>query len=466
MIYNYNCYKQELIRTNLEGKINKRKLLIICIFISLFTVVIQDHFVFMEETVMHKFILHLSHRSFFSLISLYNIICSVYFIFFMCQRYGELTYYETRKNRWYTMMKNGYKIFDLSLSKMIAILLFTIVVYSLGFVITTLIAVFLKFSLVLNMASSLYLMGLMMSLSIVIMFMFFSTMFSRGVTFFFVALSICVTLYLSEKSGFTYIVENNLLIKDISLLFEGKVAIFTITVLILMIVAIILSLVISTIKFKKFQFEYNMSNDMLNVDYRTGKVKRKSLYNPKKVKKFIKILLSVFLLVVLVLGVFANLFIVMNGQKNADGEIDILGYVPYIFKSSTMNGVIEKNDFVVFKNIDTNSELKAGDVILYYENRIPMIKQITKILGDEVYVDVISYPEGNQIGDFASIVSRNDVSAEFVATSGWIGAWILFNSSLFGKLTTMVFPLFMIAFYDKFSYLWHKFKRFIGFEEK
>jgi hypothetical protein len=129
-----------------------------------------------------------------------------------------------------------------------------------------------------------------------------------------------------------------------------------------------------------------------------------------------------------------------------------------IFASSTMAPSIYANDFVTFRTLDKKEEVLQGDII-YYQKEITasdgskstyptVVKVININNGIDYNVDVTNSVSGTDMSD---TLTREEIVGKLVYVSRPLGAWIVFNQSIIGKIIMIGGPLFIILFYDNFA---------------
>ena len=180
---------------------------------------------------------------------------------------------------------------------------------------------------------------------------------------------------------------------------------------------------------------------------------RSDSYQPTKSGNLLSSIMS-FVLVIGVLAMFAiDLVMLAFAYASPEKETSIMGYIPYIFQSSTMEPGIKYNDIAFFEAIDEYVQLNPKDVIICKdETGIVQVRRILKKFTDEktglvsLEVDIDFYPEGSQRGILHGFVTESAVYGRLSGVNRWLGVVILFANSMFGRMLFMLVPIILLFF--------------------
>jgi len=221
MIYRKSYFRKELRQAYLADQISSKRKAAFALFLGLVSFAV--HFVLqtLAESVLADSIPHMMQPSYFSTVYTYITIAYLlnvgYFILF----YDYLSFAEIRRNRWYLLVKMGYKPLGMIFSKITAFLYSLLTVYTIGFLFTVLLTVFLKYNFVYQYLPSLYLVGFFDLIIIGIGFMTASLYIKDSINArYFIFFSAVFVVVLKMISGYSKLVSDRILMQDISNLFD------------------------------------------------------------------------------------------------------------------------------------------------------------------------------------------------------------------------------------------------------
>ncbi|MEG2084729.1 MAG: hypothetical protein RRY78_04145 [Clostridia bacterium] len=462
MIYKNNYLNKELKEAFIDKKNSNKNMFWISIFLGVISFAIYFLFQSMTESVIKDFFPSIISPSYFATLYLYINLSTIFFIFYNLFYYDLLTFSEMRKSKWYVLIKTGRSSIAIIVLKMFARFVNTFIIYTLGFLATLIMTSVLNYKFIILYIFPLFLSGIIQILFMLFLILFFSLVSSNkthtkyAIIFAFVSLFIfkCLSGYYSFES-------NKILMQNI-----GQMIIQP---YILVLLCFIFVLLIATIFYAKKRCFYSHRESKLQgkiaiIDKKTnditGVVKHKKLN-----KKWFEFILNGAVLTVILLALGLNVFVLVMSNDRTDSAIKPLnGKVPYIFSSSTMSPIIEKNDLAFFKKIDQNYTLKVGDVIMFKDDNVTYVEKILEI-NDKIIVDIVAYPPNSAPNSMRKIINRNQVEAIHTNNNRILGATILFSNSAVGRVVLLIIPIIFIFFNKSIFAKLRKYKKQIEYEE-
>ncbi|MDD2574291.1 MAG: S26 family signal peptidase [Firmicutes bacterium] len=345
-------------------------------------------------------------------------------------------------------------------SKLFALLVSIVFIYSIGFAFTFFLTVFLKYYLVLAYFPALYLTGLIDLIIIATISMIIS-LFIKTVTNarYFISFSIVLLMLLKKLSGHYTVLSNRVSMQYLYNLFDLNrtkfLPIATIIILICVFVGITRARNIS----KYYNLPYDSYDDVLPsdvkvmvTDVRTGL--KKSIDNSERIARRGKILdvaFTTFLVLFIIAVLSFNVVILVINASTFGREFSVRGVIPYIFKSSSMEPAIMLNDLAYFKKLEDDDNINVGHIILFEEDNTNYVERVFDITRDTTgytfHVDIDNYPPMSQPEAMVKAVSRDMVIGIYSSRNRWLGALILFANTIFGRLFFLLIPGILLFYY-------------------
>jgi hypothetical protein len=153
-----------------------------------------------------------------------------------------------------------------------------------------------------------------------------------------------------------------------------------------------------------------------------------------------------------------NFYLISIGSKNISNQYSSGTQISMIFGSTTMSPDIYENDFVTFKVLASSEKVSAGDIVYYQKTttgtggtestNATVVKVININNGTDYNVNVTNPVSGTDMSD---TLTREQIEGRLIYTSRPLGAWIVFNQSVVGKIIMIGLPVCFILFYDNIS---------------
>lgn len=453
MIYKNGYFKEELKKSYLDTKESRFKLLGICVLVSLFAIALNGFFVMMSDTVVGDSFPALCSKSFYSVVTMMNAIILVFFAFYFTKNYETATFAEINKNRWYMLIKAGYRNDYMIFVKQITTVIMVVTLYSLSFLFCFIITSLLRYGMSLSAILPSYIIGIVQLAVMTSIILNFSLFLKKNISN--LTLSLVYLVFIAIVSAICGFTNTTKISSGMSFttLFTGTTSIYLYSLLAVGIINITVSVIIAKKKSNYYNTIGGKVENVIVIDFKTNeavKVKKNGLSTFSTVaKKFV----FGFLIAIMIAGVLANAALIIMGSASGE-EFSVMGSKPYIFASQTMKGSIEFNDFVVFSPLGEGETLTQDSVVIFYDGKEYQIRKVEKVNSDNtVTVDITNYPAGAEINAYEVTLSQDEIKGVMTFKSRWIGAWLVWNNSLAGKIVTLLIPLLILAFYEKLSKL-------------
>lgn len=163
-------------------------------------------------------------------------------------------------------------------------------------------------------------------------------------------------------------------------------------------------------------------------------------------KEVLKRIGSIFvdILIVIVFIVSTIVVIASITANRTGGQPSVFGYVFSSVQTNSMQGTINKGDFVVGRLIDDNTEIKEGDIISFYDyfkgKQIVITHRVVEILDPNTDPGYITQGDNEKMSDDI-VKSRDDIQSVYKFRIPFLGKFIDFLKTPFGFIITLVIPL-------------------------
>ena len=144
----------------MERKESRNKIFFYGIIVALLTFSLHFMLQTLTRSVLSTALPQLMMPSYFSTLSLYIVMAFILYTAYMIRYYDFLTYAAISQNKWYTLAKNGYAPHRMILVKLLTRLSEVIAYYTIGFLATLFLTMFLKYPFVVSYMLPLYICGL------------------------------------------------------------------------------------------------------------------------------------------------------------------------------------------------------------------------------------------------------------------------------------------------------------------
>lgn len=457
MIYRNNLFSKEQKSSYIEQNVRGMTLFRYALFISLFSFSFHLFLKSLDASILSQIIPELLLDSYFSTFSVYNYACFIFFTFKYIMNYKYLTFAEVNDNKWYTFIKAGYSPIRMTLFKMLARLLETLLFYSLGYLFTFILTAFLKYPLTLEYLVPLFVAGLidMLLLTIVTMAGSLFIQYKSSARYLMAAVSISI-LILRVTSGYYSVISDRSLMQELISILNPELSFYFIYFLIICSVCFVFiifgakrSASYTSFNFYRKDLDFDdQYNIVLDYGDKQKKVKENTYLGQKSNQTF-NILINAGMNIIIVFLVVFNLIVLAVTITSINRNWNFLNIYPYVFQSDTMSPVIQFNDLTVFKGVDDMNDFETGDIVLYRDGEsVVNIARVYEKNDNQIVVDFDHYPDGTDPYLLQEKINPLSVEGVFVMSSRWLGLLVLFANTMLGRLFMLVLPSVLIFFYQ------------------
>lgn len=456
MIYRSNYFRKELRQGYTNNSIGTRRKLAFALFLGLISFASFFLLQTVRQSVLSDVIPEVMQPSYFSTIYIYIHVAlalnALYFIIY----YESLFFYEIKRNSWYLLAKMGYSPVVMIFSKLFALLLSIVFVYTVGFGFTIFLTVFLRYYPVLAYFPTLYLTGLI-DLIIIGTFSMIISLFIKTVTNarYFILFSIVILTALKKVLGHYTILSNRVSMQFMYNLFDLSRTWFIPVAAGIVLLCIFVGIIRAQNISKYYNLPYDCYDGVLpadakimHIDTKTGR--KKPVDNSERIarrNKALDVAFTSFLILFIVATLSFNLVILAINAPTYGRDFAVRGIIPYIFKSTSMEPAIMLNDLAYFKKLEDDDSINRGHIILFEEDNISYVERVFDISDGVFHVDIDNYPPMSQPEAMIKAVEREAIIGIYYDRNRWLGALILFANTVFGRLFFLLIPGILLFYY-------------------
>ncbi len=463
MIYKTNYFKKELRQIYEGNKTSTNRRLAFAVFLGFFSFALYFVFQTLQKSVLSDAAPQIMQPSFFSTVYIYIHIAFLLNTAYFIAYYDSLFFSEIRKNSWYLLVQTGYPPAMMIFYKLAALLFSILLIYTVGFVTTVFLTLFLKYTLILAYMPALYFSGLIDLILISILCMTFSLyvktiLNARYITF----LSAVCIIALKIMTGYYPLLGNRITMQHFFNLFDFSRSLFLPAAAVIILVCTFVSIFGA----RNVARYYNLSSEdyplppdvtVLSADPATGGFKAAAA-NGKRSRygKIADLVITVFLVVFICATIAFNGMVILINASTPGSEVTIRGVIPYVFKSDTMEPDIMLNDLAYFKKVDSQYPVRPGEIILFMSDKVVYVEKVLENKGSELTADIIHYPPMSRTGSMLKTVGRNDVIGIYTGRNRWLGALILFANTIIGRLLFLLVPAILLFYHKQIMSLYQR----------
>lgn len=442
MIYKNNYFKKELRGAFLDRKINIKNMLLYAFFISLLTFVIHMVLKTLQNTVLSDLFPQIMSPSFFAVAFLYTFFAFIFFIVYFIHYYRYFTFTEIHQNQWYVLMKHGYRAERMIGAKIAARMLFIVIVYSAGYILSLLFTLLLGYKSfnILNIIS-LYFAGLLDILFAALCIMAISLFTDKPKFLKLFSVFIIVILYaLQFATDYNSVLGNWVLMKDITKLILTPYFLTVLASACLISVLIVLTARdLASYYFPSPIREKNILTRDFKTDAYTVKYKKRT--NSTKVIKIISnTVMGLFVTVCLCF----NVLMLVITISNTTAKVLFGNRVPVVYEYDVMTPTIHKNDIALFIQVTPDTEFQEGDVVMFRTASGEIeIRKIFKIENDTFTVNYMTTQSTEN-----TLINRDQIMGLHTGNNRVLGAFLVFTNSFAGRVIMLVIPVIWLFFGD------------------
>lgn len=463
MIYRNNYLRKELRQAYTENKAGTNRKATFALFLGLISFALYFLLQTVQESVLADVVPEIMQPSFFSTLYIYIHMAFLLNIVYFIMYYDYLFFSEIRKNSWYLLVQLRYNPVMMIFSKLFALLISIVMIYTIGFVFMLLLTIFLKYSFILAYMPSLYFAGLT-DLLLLSIFTMMISLYAKSLVNarYLILLSGGGILLLKAVLGYYRVLSNRVVMQNIGNLFDIQRSWFLPAAGILVIVTGL----ICVFRARKVARYYTLSNQDLalpegaKLAYWDIKAKQwRPADGSDKAAGYNKVLdrvITVSLMIFISGALLFNIFIILINASTPGSEVTIRGIIPFVFKSDTMEPDIMLNDLAYFRKVDVQYGIDVGQIIIFKQNNVIYVERVIEKNGGQLKADIDNYPPLSQSGAMLKTLSREEVIGVYSGRNRWLGALILFANTIFGRLLFLLVPTVLLFYYRQVIHLYQK----------
>lgn len=455
MIYNQSEFSKEKKQAFIEEHESRRNLLWRGLIVALCT--FSGHFMLqtLTRSILPSVVPELMMPSHFSVLNLYIFLSFAIYCGFIAKYYNYLTYAEISLNKWYTLVKFGYNPNTLIFVKLLMRILEVITFYSIGFISTIFLTLFLKYPFIPNYFLPLYLAGLIDLIFITIVTMSCSLYISeQKKARYIVLLSASVVWLLRITTGFYDLIADRILMSSgdafANMLGSHYISYFMISICIGFLMIYVRAKRIA--QYTNFPF---YKKDMDLVDQGQIVILADEQFIPMKEGTFVKKqhnkmmdrAINIGFTFLILAGIVINLFVLFVSLSSPERETNFFGVIPFIFHTESMQPEIMYNDLAFFSSNHIEKNLQTDSIVLYREGLQPVVAKVQSMQDDTITLDILNYQENEPAGKYVKTIDKDSIYGIYSGCSRWLGMVILFANTMFGRLLLLLIPALMIYYY-------------------
>jgi len=448
MIYDTTQLKKDLRLSFMDVKKSKRHVLTLMFLLAIASISIHFLFLSLQESAFDTLFPYLADKSGFSVLSVLRVMAYVFFTVWCIVYFDAITFIEMGRNRWYLLRKMGFSPWRMALSKLFATLIIVFVVYSGAFILCLSFSMILGYDFPSYSLVPLYLAGLLDILLTVDFEMLVSLavkdkksaipaiVVAAGV-FWFIRAAMNYPAYLSQLTSSQSV--RRLFFHPV---FMGELALTGLLFVLCCGVSIFLS---------KRYVKAPMEGIVYQRQFSTGAVVKYNTVNGANLVYTIGKGLLILLLALLLLAEFA---VIAISFRSGGDELSAGRFTAFVVQSDTLSGVVEKYDVALFERVDSRTDLREGDVVIFRKDGKISIERIMAVNGNTLSVDITNYNSITDGTSFQMDIQRSEAVYRMLFTSGFMGVIYLMTTSAVGKVFFVVIPLLVLSFYDALTKLY------------
>lgn len=455
MIYKSSYFKKELRQAYTEYKTGMNRKMSFGLFLGLVSFALYFVFQTLQESVLADTVPEIMQTSYFSTVYIYIHMAFLFNTIYFIVYYDYLFFSEIRKNSWYLLVQMGYNPVVMIFSKLSALLLSVLMIYTVGFAFTVFLTIFLKYTFIFAYLPVLYLAGLidlvLLSILAMTLSLYVVTIANARYWTFFSALFV---MLLKIALGYYAVLSNRVAMQKVGNLFDFSQSLF-LPAAVFITTACSLVCIYRARNVAKY---YNLPNDeamigsdvrVVVIDPETGKQKSAVTGGEKVLRsKMAEAVFTAGLIVFICAALVFNVFVILINASTPGSEVTIRGTIPFVFKSDTMEPTIMLNDLAYFQKVDVQYEVKKGHIVLFKQNNVIYVERVIRKKGSALTVDIDKYPPMAQPKAMLKTIPRDTVIGVYSGRNRWLGALILFANTIIGRLLFLLLPA-VLLFYHK-----------------
>lgn len=426
----------------------------------------------LKQSVLSDSTPYFMQTSYFSTTFIYLCVSYVAMSAYFIAKLHDISYAEVYDNRWYSLVHQGYPIFSMVLAKFVAQFLFALFVFVVGFASTLALTSFLKAPFITSYLISQFVVGVINLTTLLTLTMTVSIA-ARDLynVRYILGLAFLAMAFLQWPTGYFGIVSDREAMRTTMNLFlpsgghSYMIALFCILAFCvgfsLWRATRIARLFNAPIVRSAPKIDPKWGEDARIVVMTDSKNRRvlkaakllEKAYTPSRRSSALSVIVTAALAAMVVFMLLVNGMILAFNYASPVRETSVMGFIPYIFQSSTMEPTIKYNDIAFFEKIDQYVQINTDDVILYKDTvgevQVRRVNEITldEETGDTVYeLDIDNYPTDAVPDVMKTATGKDAVYGRLVGVNRNLGAVVLFANTVIGRMLFLIVPTILIFY--------------------
>ncbi|MGI6239579.1 MAG: S24/S26 family peptidase [Christensenellales bacterium] len=471
MLYRTGLLKKEWRYAYYENPSSLRTSLALGVFQGMLAFAIFFVLQTLRQSVLSDTVPYFMQTSYFSTAFLYLMVSYIAMTAYFIAKLPDISYAEVYGNRWYTMVHLGYSVFPMVLAKMLAQLVYALFVYAIGFLVTLALTSFLKAPFIPSYLVSQFIVGAV-NVTMLLLFTLTVSLATRDLynARYLLGFAALALFLLQLLTGYFSLITDREAMRDTANLLFADGGAYTISIVAIIAVCIGYCLLRATHVARLYNAPIVRTAPKIDETWgegarivvRTQSKNRQVLraakllakaYTPTKRSSALSVIITVSLTAVVLFMLLINGALLAFNYASPVRETSVMGFIPYIFQSSTMEPTIKYNDIAFFEKIDRFVQINVGDVILFKDVMGEVqVRRANDIFEDEetgemrIDCDIDHYPE-DAIPDVLKTQTTVDaVYGRLVGVNRGLGAVVLFANTVVGRMMFLIVPTILIFY--------------------
>ncbi len=472
MIYKTGLLKKEWSYAYYENPSSLKTALALGVFQGMLSFAVFFVLQTLKQSVLSDSTPYFMQMSYFSTTFLYLCVSYVAMSAYFIVKLHDISYAEVYDNRWYTLVHLGCAVFPMVLAKFVAQLLHALFVFTVGFAVTLALTSFLKAPFIPGYLISQFVVGiinitalltLVMTISLAVRDLY-NARYILGLAF-------LVLAVLQWPTGYFAIISDREAMRTVANLFlnaGGHRYLIALTAILVFCVAFSLWRATRVARL----FNAPLVRAVPQIDEKWGENGRivvmtdsknrqvlkaakllEKAYIPSRRSSALSVIVTSALMALVLFMLLVNGMILAFNYASPERETSVMGFIPYIFQSSTMEPTIKYNDIAFFEKIDQYVQVNEGDIVLYKDpTGTVQVRRVNSMTlngetGETVLgLDIDNYP-ADAIPDVMKTETTKDaVYGRLVGVNRNFGAVVLFANTVVGRMLFLIVPTILIFY--------------------
>lgn len=472
MLYRTGLLKKEWSYAYYENPSSLKTSLALGIFQGMFAFAVFFVLQTLRQSVLSDSTPYFMQTSYFSTTLIYLCVSFLSMGAYFIAKLTDISYAEVYDNRWYTMVHLGYSVEKMVLAKFIAQFLYALFVFAVGFATTLALTTFLKAPFIPSYLITQFIVGVI-NISTLLTFAMTVSLavrdpYNARYVLGFVLLAVALLQWPTGYFGFISDREAMRATSNLLAISHGGAYLMTLVVIHTLCIAFCLW----QVTFVARLFNPPIVRTAPRIDPKWGENARivvktdsknrqilrsakllEKAYVPTRHSSALSVIMTAVLMVVVFFMLLVNCMILAFNYASPARETSVMGFIPYIFQSSTMDPTIKFNDIAFFEKIDQYVQVDAGDVVLYKDDMGDVqVRRVNAVTTDEetggvvLDLDIDNYPVDAIPDIMKTTTAKDSVYGRLVGVNRGLGAVVLFANTVVGRMLFLIIPTILIFY--------------------